>query len=167
MDRASVGQVAWVPHEDLVHLALHNSNKQWMPLHTGPFYTRAWGPLTRDIQIMWLVEKLETVQVHFTPYLLGMKIEGIRMDEIFTWRLIANKWTMCHNIPNISLGPYKRDGSNANQGHGKQLNCHWLWEIIRLSSWGSYTTFCFGVFIKYVAIPQHGPLSLYTILRVH
>ena len=28
--------------------------------------TRAWEPLTRDVQIIWLVKKLETAQVHFT-----------------------------------------------------------------------------------------------------
>ena len=34
-------------------------------MYLEPLYTRARGPLTRDIQIMWLVEKPETVHIHF------------------------------------------------------------------------------------------------------
>jgi hypothetical protein len=30
------------------------------------FYSRAWGSLIRDTQIMWLVEEPETIQNHFT-----------------------------------------------------------------------------------------------------
>jgi hypothetical protein len=33
----------------------------------------AWGPLTRDIQIMWLVKKTVTIQIHCRPKREGMK----------------------------------------------------------------------------------------------
>ena len=37
----------------------------------GPLYTRAWGLSSRSAQIMWLGEKLETVQVQFGLDLAG------------------------------------------------------------------------------------------------
>lgn len=42
-----------------------------------PLYTEAWGLLTYDIQTMWLVEKQEIVQVHYT-----LDLEGLRDQEI-------------------------------------------------------------------------------------
>ena len=48
----------------------------------GPLYTRGWGPLTCDMQIVWLVDKPETVQVHFT-----LDLEGLRGQRDLTgWK---------------------------------------------------------------------------------
>ena len=44
--------------------------------HKDHFYTRAWGPLTHDIQIMWSFEKPKMVQV--SSKVLGIK--EIRME---------------------------------------------------------------------------------------
>ena len=61
-----------------------------------PLYTRVWGSLARDIQIMWLVKKPGTIQVCFT-----LNHEGLR-DHI-----ILNGWksTCCptwHQVDIVS-----------------------------------------------------------------
>ena len=44
------------------------------------------GPLTHDIQFMWLVKKMKTVQVHFTLDLKGVRDQKSSwLDEKSTW----------------------------------------------------------------------------------
>ena len=78
------------------------------PLTVGPLYSRAWGPWTHDIQIMWLVEKPKTVQVHFT-----LDVKGLRdQSKLNEWQYYMasyddTKWFMFHGLFNIVLGPIK------------------------------------------------------------
>ena len=41
--------------------------------HLAPLYTRAWGPLTHDTQMMWFVKEPKIVQVHFALDLKGLR----------------------------------------------------------------------------------------------
>jgi hypothetical protein len=78
----------------------------------GPLYTRAWGPLTHelDLQIMWLVEKFEMVKVHFTLDLEGLSDQRIWAEEKSTWHLHGNKWTMSHSQPILPHGHQREVG---------------------------------------------------------
>lgn len=59
--------------ENLQHVPFINwhTNEQNMMI-LGPRFNWAWGPLFCDIQITWLVEKLEIVQAHFTIEIMDM-----------------------------------------------------------------------------------------------
>ena len=89
-----------------------------------PLYTRARGPLTHDIQIMWLVKKPYTIQVHFKFYTRPWGHEGQFFFEWMTnctWRSHAHSGQMSHGLLDIALGPSKRCGSN-----------HVPWQTIKL-----------------------------------
>lgn len=53
----------------------------------------SWGPLTHDIQKMWLVGQSETVQVHCT---LNLEDQETWMNEKYTWH---PTW---HKVDNVS-----------------------------------------------------------------
>ena len=83
----------------------------------GPFYTRAWGPLSCDAHIKWLVEKIETIQVHFTLD-LERKNDQLFLARMKNWHGILHgiKWIMFHGLQDIALDSLKRGESNAKQG---------------------------------------------------
>ena len=66
---------------------------------------------------MWLVEKLEMAQVHFTLDREGSRDQKTWMDEESTWR---PKWHQVENVSwsmDIALGPSKRSAkASANLG---------------------------------------------------
>ena len=70
-------------------------------------YTRAWGSLSCDIQIIWLVEKLEMVQVHYTLHILDMSLSHPFSDMLthghfyFWWPFIL--WVGNFNQRDLGL----------------------------------------------------------------
>jgi hypothetical protein len=95
-------------------------------------------------------------------------LEGLRgQSNLNRWKnlhdiLHDNKWMMFHGlVPNIAIRPIKkRQVQRKSKGCSNQLNCDWLLEILYCHG-GSRTTYYFGLFIKYVMVPQHEPLSVY------
>lgn len=117
------------------------------------------------MQIMWLAEKLATVQVHLT-----LDTEGLRdWKSSNGWEIYMASWQQvdivawstlyCAMRPNA-----KRGGSNTIlRAMAKILNCHWFFNI--LYCLGRILDYQFGLSIEYIAVPQHGPLPLYTKLE--
>ena len=72
---------------DIGHLRAYNNKS----CNTWSNYTRAWGPLTHDTQMSWLVEKLETIQVHII-----LDLENMRDQINYTHPI--SKWIMVYWI---------------------------------------------------------------------
>ena len=93
--------------------------------------TKGWldleGPWpTIGVQIMQLVEKPKTIQVHFTIDLEGMRNQR-NLDGNFTWFPIDNvTWYIGFCIKPIK----KKWGWSKTEGRGKQFNCNWLLKIL-------------------------------------
>lgn len=107
----------------------HSSSWAWSCVHLiwcvslklarnwGPLYTRAWGPLIRDVEIVWLVGKLETVQLHFTAR--PWQHEGpkrFKQMKGVHGALHGSKWVMSHGLSGTASGLSKTCGSNAKLG---------------------------------------------------
>jgi hypothetical protein len=68
--------------------------------------------------------------------------------------LYANKWIMFHGIPNISLGPYKRDGSNAKLGAWQAIELSLALRCYYISIVGSHIVLWFKFFHKICCGPS-------------
>ena len=70
-----------------------------------------------DIQIMWLVEKLEKVQAHVNPNLENLEdqrnLNGWKFYMASCMIDCNSWWIVIHGLMNIMLGPSKRGGFNA------------------------------------------------------
>ena len=74
-------------------------NWQWPVIRwmIQPLYTKPWGPFCWDRQIMWLVKKLEMVQIRFTLHHKGMADQRNLNEWKFAWH---PTW---HQVDNVSL----------------------------------------------------------------
>lgn len=138
-----------------ISVAIQLSNSigiAWFSRSEGHFVTpELEGPWTRVIQIMWLVEKPETVQVHFNN--TSWRREGRTMYIWWgakstwhpTWQQVDNVFMAYWNI---ELGSSKSGGFNAKLhyivsaivvGHIDHANSHnenwWIWCVGRKSSY--------------------------------
>ena len=96
----------------------------------GPLYTKAWEPLTHDIQIMWLVQRLEVVQVYFILDLEGMSDEEIQMGEKSTWHLALGQVENVSRSTMYCVTPIKRRVPHKARGCTKHFNCYELLRIL-------------------------------------
>ena len=96
--------------------------------------SRAWGPLTCNIQIIRWVEKLEMVQVHFTLGFEGLGIKETQMGERITWRPTWHQLDSIMWSTRYCIRPTKRGGFNTRVG---VVASNWIvvgsWNI--MSSW--------------------------------
>ena len=118
----------------------------------------SWGPLTHDIQIMWLVEKSKMVQSHFT---LDLGDQGIWMNEKYAWRPTWHKVDSISCCTRYCIRPIQRDGYDANLG---AMANNWLSLAPKkntLSWWGPWLPTILNLSIKYISVaPPNDPLSL-------
>ena len=101
----------------------------------GQFTLELEGPW---LVIMWLVKKLEMVQVHFT-----WDFEGLRDQKILNgWNFILFTWlTTWQEVDIVSwftryaIGPIKKRWVyRKNRSHGSQLNWCWMLELLHYQS---------------------------------
>ena len=104
-------------------------------------------------KVTWLVEKSYIVQIHSTLDLACVRGQSEWMKIEFGI-LRGNKEIMFRGLPGYSFRPInKRCVWHKSKGCSNESNCHWLLKI--LDCHGGDRTW------TYVAILEHGPLSLY------
>ena len=132
---------------ELVHMMMMIRATLW--------HLRAWGPLTRDIQIMWLVKNPGKVRAHFT-----LDPKGARGTKEFC--LYDNgTW---HEMDDVSWCT----GDHIRPKHHKEaigIKLGYLDPTNSTFPWCVPDYLLFWISIQYVVIPQHGPLSLYSKLE--
>jgi hypothetical protein len=99
---------ALMQHPKTLHKGLHPSG--W-----SIGYTRAWGPLIRDIQIMSLVENLEAFNFHFALDLEGPLDQRNlnKMENFIMTSYTTGECMMFHGLSEFALGFSKWVGYNA------------------------------------------------------
>jgi hypothetical protein len=123
----------WV---EILDQSMHFSNVVWIGLNLGPLHTRDWEHVTITCQALSLVEKMEPVQVRFTP--CSWDQHNIWMQngcKVYMRFLRGIKWIMFHGHLDCFQKPPLRSRPNTKLGVYGTPNAYNGWFILFYHVW--------------------------------